>query len=83
MEKDKQEIKNYTISIRNELMKCYEIIYDLDREHRKSKNLVCKLVELLLSQILRLVKLNEIEKDIVKLEATKQIKDFLGSGIFL
>jgi len=39
MEKDKQEILNYTISIRNELMKCYEKIYDLDREHRKSKNL--------------------------------------------
>jgi len=61
----------------------YEKIYDLDREHRKSKDLVCKLVELLLGQIKFLVKLNEIEKDIVKLEATKQLKDFLGSGVFL
>lgn len=47
MEKDKQEIINYTISNRNELMNCYEKIYDLDREHRKSKDLAWNLVELI------------------------------------
>jgi len=37
-------------------MNCYEKIYDLDREHRKSKDLVLKLVELIKNISLRIYK---------------------------
>jgi len=56
MEKDKQEIINNIIPNRNVLMNCYEKIYDLDREHRKSKDLVWNLVELIKNVSLKIYK---------------------------